>query len=219
MKFTTSLSVALLSAASLLSSASAGRSPQATGKGRHNIDDMTAQFFNDAHQEKIARHKHRHNNNNVSGGYQILPPHASPAQCNLALQRIAQQPRSCAEQYMARAARNVYLPIYDWFDPEQLANNAAQYSLDNGVAIKVSDAFGKLLVETAADGSVVPAPYPIPAVNVEFTEARTFALNYPTFVRDEVNSLGRLQQIVYGADAQMVLVEIMVPLSQLPVVC
>ncbi len=211
MKFTSSLSAILISASALLSFAAAGRSKAS------NIGDLTAEFFSDRHYEKIARQKNKFATNDA--GYQILPPKASPAQCNLALQRISQQPRSCAEQYMARTARNVYLPIYLWFESDQLTQTAAQFSLDNGVAVEVSDAFGNILVETTSTGTIVNATFPIAPNNVEFDEARTYALNYPTFLRDENEEVGKIQQIVFNDDAEMLLVEIMVPLNQLPVVC
>lgn len=212
MKFTSALSAILISASALLSSVSAGRSKA------NNLGDLTAQFFDDRHYEKAARQKAKQGGRDY--GYQILPSKASPAQCNLALQRISQQPRSCAEQYMARTARNVYLPVYDWFNPNLLTQTAQQFSLDNGVAVEVTDAFGQVLVETTAAGAVVAATYPVAATNVQFDQGRSQALNFPTFVRDESQEgNGAIQQIIFNDDAQMLLVQIVVPLAQLPVVC
>lgn len=210
MKFTAALGALLLaSSSSLISAASTGRS-------KADVNDLTSQFFNDAHYEKIARQKNKHQHQDA--GYQILPPKASPAQCNLALQRITQQPRTCAEQYLAQTARNVYLPIYRWFlDP---VASALQFSSENGVSVEVSDAFNDILVETTAAGAVVPDKvFPVAANKLNFDRARTFALNYATFERDEASGLGKLQQIIYNDDGQLLMIQISVPLTNLPVIC
>jgi hypothetical protein len=211
MKLTSSVSVILLSAAAAL------LSPAWAGRSKANIlGDLTARFFDDQHYEKIARQKNR--NQHRDEGYQILPPKASPAQCNLALQRITQQPRSCAEQYMARTARNVYLPVYNWFKSELVQQTAITFSLENGVSIIVKDVYGYVLASSTPLGVVSVAAGTGPE-SVPFAAGRTTALNYPTFVREEGDSLGRIAQVVYSDDAQTVLVEITMPLIQLPVVC
>lgn len=186
------------------------------GRGKSTAADLTAQFFDNRRYEKLARHQKP---KQADAGYQILPEKASPAQCNLALQRITQQPRSCAEQYMARTARNVYLPIYDWF--QQPVASAGQFGADTGVSVTVVDSFNNPIAVGLPNGSgsaVTKSDLPI-FNSLPFMQARSWALNYPTFIRDEAVEQASIDQVVYSDDGQLVTVIITMPVSVLPVVC
>lgn len=162
--------------------------------------------------------------NQVEGdcdGWSPLPPKASQSQCGLALERIVKQPQTCAQKYMSAPARNVYLPIYNWFGigpyTGTLEQVAAQYSYDNGVGIEIYDAFGRELVYVNTAGTAVPVASTIEPLSVEL--ARTWPLNYPTFLRNEVSGFASITQNVWSADAQLLTIVIFKEVALLPVVC
>lgn len=148
--------------------------------------------------------------------WSTLPKKASESQCSLALQRIAQQPRSCAQQYLARIARNVYLPFYQWF--ENNATTAVQFASDNAVAVELTDAFGNIFLHVDALGTVTTYADGT-NLSTSFDTYRTLAINYPTFLREEYAGVAVLQQIVYNTDGRLLLVQISKSLTELPVVC
>lgn len=156
-------------------------------------------------------------------GWSPLPPKASLSQCSLALERVVKQPQSCPQQYMSSAARAVYLPIYNWFIPEtditntNLESVAIQFSKDNSVGVRIYDAFGKVIVDIGTDS--VPNTLPGNPTNVPFQLGRTWALNYPTFLRDEPNDVASISQNVYSIKAQLLTIEVYKELNLLPVVC
>lgn len=148
-------------------------------------------------------------------GYSPLPARASESQCGLALQRIVMQPQSCAQKYMSGAARNIYLPIYQWFVNETLVSTALQFAGDNGVGVEVFDAFGNVLVQittSGAVGSTETDPF-------GFDLSRTWALNYPTFLRQEAEGIASITQNIWNVDGQLLTIEIAKDINSLPVIC
>lgn len=156
---------------------------------------------------------------NDCGGWSPLPPKASASQCGLALERIVRQPQTCAQKYMSGPARNVYLPIYNWFLPSAdavaLAQVAAQFVSNNAVGIEIYDAFGRELVRINPDGTVLD----VEVETTSFELARTWPLNYPTFLREEKKGKASITQNVWSADGQILTIVIFKEISLLPVVC
>lgn len=156
-------------------------------------------------------------------GWYPLPAKASLSQCTLALERIVKQPQSCPQKYMSTAARAVYSPIYNWFITETLPGNlnliqvAIQFTRDNTVGVKIYDAFGKLIVHVGTDGAVIVLPGT--PTNLPFLLGRTWALNYPTFLRDDFNDIASISQNVYSNGGKILTIEIYKELALLPVVC
>lgn len=156
-------------------------------------------------------------------GWYPLPEKASLSQCTLALERVVKQPQSCPQKYMSGAARAVYLPVYNWFTPEtgstldNLQQVAIQFSRENGVGVKIYDAFGNEIVHVGTDGTLVPLP--VSTTNLPFEVSRTWALNYPTFLRDEPNQLAYIAQNVFNVEGKLLTIAIYKELAVLPVVC
>lgn len=156
-------------------------------------------------------------------GWSPLPSKASMSQCSLALERIVKQPQSCPQKYMSSAARAVYSPIYNWAINEDAPGNlkleqvAIQFSRDNSVGVKIYDAFGNIVAHVGTD-SLPKNPVGSPD-NLPFQLSRTWALNYPTFLRDEANETASISQNVYEEDGYLWTIEIYKELSLLPVVC
>lgn len=156
------------------------------------------------------------------GGWSPLPPKASNSQCSLALDRIVKQPQNCGQKYMSAAARSVYDPIYNWFDFEAgvLADNvievAIQFAKNNGVGVAVYDAFDKLLANVDESGNIIIG---MPAPNLTFNLARTWPLNYPTFVRNEIEGIASITQNIWSVQGQLLTVVISKSTGLLPVVC
>lgn len=155
------------------------------------------------------------------GGYSPLPPKASYSQCALALERIVKQPQSCAMKYLSAPARNVYSPIYNWFttgDEVTIEQVAQQFAFDNGVGVEVYDAFGNEIAQVDENGNILPVD---PNVTVGFELARTWALNYATFVREEESeeAAASIAQNVWNVRGELLTVVISKPVNVLPVVC
>ncbi len=154
-------------------------------------------------------------------GYSPLPPKASFSQCSLALERIVKQPQSCAMKYLSGPARNVYSPVYNWFtnDPNvTIVQVAQQFALDNGVAVAVYDAYANQIANVDENGNILVVD---PNVMVGFELARTWALNYGTFVRDEESedAVASIAQNVWNVRGELLTVVISKPVNVLPVVC
>ena len=149
------------------------------------------------------------------GGGSPLPRKPSESQCSLALQRIVKQPQNCGQKYLSGAARNVYLPVYNWFGND-VVQVAQQYALDNGVGVEVYDAFGSEVASISTTGTVLT-----PSTEKTFNIAteRTWALNYPTYYTSSSTGLGYLAQNVYSFDGKILLVVISKELVLLPQVC
>lgn len=162
-------------------------------------------------------------NEELENGWCPLPPKASGSQCLLALERVVKQPQTCPQKYMSGAARAVYLPIYNWFINEngtgndQLGEVAVQFSRDNGVGVEIYDAFGNEIVNVGTDG--VMQSLPLTTEPLSFELARTWALNYPTFLRDEPNQIASITQNVYSVEGELLTIVIYKELSLLPIVC
>lgn len=153
----------------------------------------------------------------VLDGWSPLPCKASSSQCSLALQRIVKQPQSCAQSYMAGVARNVYLPIYQWFsEAVSVVDTATQFALNTGVSVVVYDPFGNQEANIAADGTENSLVDP---TNLSYQLARTWALNYPSFVRVEAVNTAFIAQNVWDSDGRLLTVVIGKALNLLPVVC
>lgn len=153
------------------------------------------------------------------GGWSPLPPKASFSQCSLALERIVKQPQSCAMKYMSGPARNVYSPVYNWFaDSEEIdvVSVAQEFALQNGVAVEVYDAFGNEIANVDDAGNILPNDS---TKFVGFELARTWALNYATFVRDEDKGVASIAQNVLSVRGQMLTVVISKSTALLPIVC
>lgn len=149
-------------------------------------------------------------------GWSPLPRDPSESQCSLALQRIVKQPQSCGMKYLSGPARNVYLPIYDWFGAN-INLVALQFASDNGVGVEIYDAFGNELVLISPTGvALTPsATKEVPSFDV----VRTWALNYPTYMISTVEGLGMLAQKVFSVDGQVLVIIISKELNLLPAVC
>ena len=156
-------------------------------------------------------------------GWSPLPPKPSGSQCLLALDRIVKQPQSCAQKYLSGAARSVYDPIYNWFGYEtgvittNVVEVAIQLSMNNGVAVEVYDAMNYLIANIDSTGSVLPLP--LAPTTLSFNIARTWPLNYPTFVRNEESGFASITQNVWSVQGQLLTVVISKAISLLPVVC
>lgn len=156
------------------------------------------------------------------GGYCPLPPRPSGSQCSLALERIVKQPQSCAMKYLSKAARNVYSPVYNWFylqDTEAGDNivlTAQQLSVNNGVGVEVYDAFGNEVANIDQSGNIM-TPDVDKEMGIEL--ARTWPLNYPTFVRENEEGVASIAQNVWSIRGQLLTVVIYKDLNLLPVVC
>ena len=160
------------------------------------------------------------NGGNKGHGMWDLSSKASSSQCTLALERIVKQSRSCAQLYLSDAARNVYLPIYLWFSTttggaSNVVAVAQQYSLDNGVGVIVYNAMGTEVANIGTDGSIGG----ITVEPIGFELARTWALNYPTFLRNEIAQRAFISQNVWNEKGELLTVVIYKQLSLLPVVC
>lgn len=154
-------------------------------------------------------------------GWSPLPPKASYSQCLLALERIVRQPQSCAQKYMSGAARTVYDPIYNWFAfgsgvvDTNVVDVSVQFALNNGVSVEVYDAFNQQIANVDASGNVLTLVQSGLGINV----ARSWALNYATFVRNETAGYASITQNVWSAQGQLLSVSISKPLVLLPIVC
>lgn len=154
-------------------------------------------------------------------GYSPLPPSPSYSQCLLALDRIVKQPQSCAQKYMSGAARSIYDPIYNWFGFEtgilnlNIIQVAIQFSLNNGVSVEVYDAFNKQLANINESGIEID----LENEGLEFDKARTWPLNYPTFVRKEEEGYASITQNIWSVQGQLLTIVIAKRLELLPVVC
>ena len=154
-------------------------------------------------------------------GWSPLPHKPSYSQCLLALERIVKQPQSCAQKYMSGAARTVYDPIYNWFnfgsgiDKGNVIAVAIQFAMNNAVAVQVYDAFNREIANIDASGNQLP----LEDDGLGFDMTRTWALNYPTFVRNEEQAFASITQNVWSVQGQFLTVTISKPISLLPIVC
>jgi len=158
-------------------------------------------------------------------GWSPLPSKASSSQCSLALQRIVKQPQSCAQSYLSGPARNVYLPIYKWFSDATdltVVDVAVQFATDNSVAVTVYNCMGDMVANVTELGTVLAL---VPTTNLSYQLARTWALNFPSFVRFVIDASSPddgtafIAQNVWNFDSQLLTVVISKPLNVLPVVC
>lgn len=152
-------------------------------------------------------------------GWSGLPLKASSSQCGLALERIVRQPQSCAQMYMSDAARNIYLPIYLWFSTTDGDSNvqavAQQFSLDNGVGVEVYNVMGVEVALIETNGTIGT---PV-STGLSFEVSRTWALNYPTFLRSEKINEAAIAQNIWNEKGEMFTVVIYKQLNLLPVIC
>ena len=89
--------------------------------------------------------------------------------------------------------------------------------MNNGVAVEVYDAMNYLIANIDSTGSVLPLP--LAPTTLSFNIARTWPLNYPTFVRNEESGFASITQNVWSVQGQLLTVVISKAISLLPVVC
>ena len=131
-------------------------------------------------------------------------------------------PKLQGQKYMAAAAVPSTIPftigsISKPVSPLMLSSKLPCNSPRTMVSVlPVYDAFDKLLANVDESGNIIIGT---PRPNLTFNLARTWPLNYPTFVRNEIEGIASITQNIWSVQGQLLTVVISKSTNLLPVVC